>query len=221
MNEKRKLSSFPNILSNVNSLSADEDACSRLHEILYSSPGFKSTRKSRILSWKIGNSDKVPQGVRETELSTVLKEICATLDLDIPEGRPNVETAIINFLCGKKVDVKMAKTPDENAPKKKGRKLGGRNRPKHVIAAEQAAKINQSYKRRGRVSKTIDKPVKEETKADSGIGKRGRPRKYREPEAFRQFVRTKYPEAVKMWDKMTGSQRANFWSLNRSEPIDI
>lgn len=242
MKLKRKLSSFPNIVANIESLSQDDDALCRLHEILFGSSGVKTTRKSRIANWKIGRIANIAKSVSETELLTILKEICAILDLDIPQGRPNVERTITEFLSGSLKNSSESSPIETNQVKtKRGRKLGGRNRPKHVIEAERAAKIKKLYKRRTRmVSKSIEKgpetKVVESIKADLGkaeaqktepattgkikTGKRGRPRKYREPEAFRQYVRSMYPEALRAWESMTGSQRANFWLRQRNQSID-
>lgn len=258
MKQKRKLSTFPNIVRNIDALSSDDDALCRLHEILLGSSGLKSTRKSRILNWKIGKSDNVIKAVRETEISTILKEICAILHLDIPDGRPNVERSIIEFLSG--TGKKYMLNSSENdaqvvvVSKKVGRKLGGKNRPRHVIEAERAARMSRPYKRRARiVSKAIEKepstvqkrgrkkrqdtelatekeidegmtgeetetmPVEahleskvEAENTDIATKIRGRPRKYNEPDAFRQFVRSKHPEAVSTWENMTGRQRAHF-----------
>lgn len=260
MKQKRKLSTFPNIVRNIDALSSEDDALCRLHEILFGNSGLKSTRKSRILNWKISRSDNLVKAVRETEISTILKEICAILHLDIPDGRPNVERSIIEFLSGtgKKYMLTSSDNNDQVEviiSKKVGRKLGGKNRPKHVIEAERAARMTRPYRRRARtVSKPIEKehsPVKKrgrkkrqdtdlatvkemveektsketeqipveahlESTVDAGSRDiltkiRGRPRKYKEPDAFRQFVRSKHPEAVAMWETMTGPQRAHFW----------
>jgi hypothetical protein len=100
-----RLRSFPRIVSNIKDLADDDDALIRLHEILFSSAGSKTTRKRHILEWATSERSmtarqisQIKTGISETPILTVLKEICVMLDANVPAGRPNIEQAILRVL---------------------------------------------------------------------------------------------------------------------------
>jgi hypothetical protein len=77
----------------------------RLHEILYASAGSKSTRKKHVLEWATKASsltcrqiEAIRKSISETEILTILKEICVMLDVNVPVGRPAIESAILDVL---------------------------------------------------------------------------------------------------------------------------
>ena len=166
----------------IESVSDEDEALTRLHYILYGNSGSSSSRKRQICLWRPGSSEsriKKSQikAALEESLGTVLKEICVMLKIDIGATRldneQNILRALIEAPVVEKRKPKIVVAPPPVIRKSPGRRKGGKNDPKY--AAEYAA----------------------------GTRRRpGRPRILNDSSALHEFLKRNYPQIFREWENL-------------------
>lgn len=220
-----RLSESGVVKRNIAELSDEDDALIRLHEILFSNPGTKGTRKRKILDWSgsKGRHAELLAAITETPVYTVVKEICVMLEVEIGDSRPATQAALAQFLAAPTPTRLSAKeedlTEDETeaaspttstASTYRGRKKGTRNRTKEEIEQARLEKLTRPRKPPGRKKGGRNNPNLPKKEIDPEKG-RGRPRNFNEQRAFGFFIEKNFPNIFSQWREMTDEEKQEYW----------